>query len=161
MVMAIHKLVIEDYEECDTYSLIAIHCTLEDYRLAYLLNSKLNLKLKRRLKELDFSEAKYSIYEWYDKNKLITWNLVSNICKVEQSQNQESNSLFLNQNHIVTTYNLLSEFKTVNYFLKINHETEFNKENILISTLLSVPQIATAYQIDTKKLKAKTNLIFN
>lgn len=159
--MAIHKIDFEDFEDCDLYALIAIHCSLEDYRLAYLLNNKLNLKLERKSNDLDFSEAKYSIFEWEDKNQLTIWNLVSNICKVEINQNQESESLFYNQNKIVSKYNLLPEHKTVNYLLKINYQMGiFNKETIL-NKLLSIPQIVTAYSLDVKNLRAKTNLIFN
>lgn len=159
--MAIHKLVKEDWEVDDFYSLIAIHCSLEDYRLAYLLNTVLNLKLKRKNKDLDFSEANYSIYEWEDKNQLITWNLVSNICKVEKNNKSDSDSLFNNQSVIVTTYNLIPESKRVNYFLKIDHQSEFYNEKKIVSTLLNVPQIVTAYKLETDHLKSKTNLIFN
>ena len=38
--MAIHKLHIDEFDEVD-YELIAIHTSLEDYRLAYFLNKKL------------------------------------------------------------------------------------------------------------------------
>jgi len=37
--MAVHKIFIEDFEEED-YHLIAIHTTLEDYRLAFFFKSK-------------------------------------------------------------------------------------------------------------------------
>jgi hypothetical protein len=38
--MAIYKLALDDFEEAD-YQLIALHTTLEDYRLAYFINQKL------------------------------------------------------------------------------------------------------------------------
>ena len=38
--MAIHKLIIDDCEEA-SYELLAIHTSLEDYRLAYFINQKL------------------------------------------------------------------------------------------------------------------------
>ena len=52
--MALHKLLVDDFYDA-TYKLIAIHCRLEDYRLAYLLNQSLNLKLERNPNDLDFN----------------------------------------------------------------------------------------------------------
>lgn len=158
--MAIHKLVIEDFEECNSFALIAIHCSLQDYRLAFVLNSELDLELTRKENDLDFSSAQYSIYEWEDNNELITWNLVSNICKIEKNQQIDSSILFKSQNNITATYNLIPEYKSVNYLLKINYQTNFFKEKAIINTLLSIPQIVTAYSIDVENLKTKTNLIF-
>ena len=159
--MAVHKLVLDDLE-CESYQLIAIHCSLEDYRLAYLLNSHLNLKLKRRRHDLDFSVAKYSVFEWEDQTQMLTWNLVSNICKVEESQEEEqyATSLFNNRNSM-KTYSLIPEYKSANYLFKIDCESNFSKEKKTVNTLLSIPQIVTAYSIDTENLKSKTNLIFN
>ena len=159
--MAIHKLVIDDFEEDDSFVLIAIHCSIEDYRLAYILNENLNLKLQRKTSDLDFATASYSIYEWKDINELVTWNLVSNSCKVEEVLSGNSTSLFNNQNQVITTYNLVPEYKAANYFLKISYETDFLTEKEIVNTILSIPQIVTAYTIQLEKLKSKTNLIFN
>ena len=158
--MAIHKLVFDDLE-CDSYQLIAIHCSLEDYRLAYLLNSHLNLRLKRKQNDLDFSVAAYSIFEWEDQNHMRTWNLISNICKVEKNQQeQDTSSLFQDRNSI-QVYNLVPEYKEANYFLKIDCESNASKEKRMVNSILSIPQIVTAYSIDTENLKSKTNLIFD
>ncbi len=159
--MAIHKLVIDDFEEDDSFVLIAIHCSIEDYRLAYVLNENLNLQLKRKPRDLDFSKASYSIFEWEDVNQLVTWNMVSNNCKVEEETNVNSASLFNNQNQVITTYNLVPEYKAANYFLKINYQTEFLKERAIMNTILSISQIVTAYSIHLESIKTKTNLIFN
>ena len=69
--------------------------------------------------------------------------------------------LFETTQSITKTYNLLPELKTVNYLLKIDDELNLAKEKYIINTLLSVPQIATAYTIDQSQLKSKDNLIFN
>ncbi len=63
--MALHKLLVDDFDD-DSYKLIAIHCRLEDYRLAYLLNKYLGLKFKRKDHDIDFKylESSYSIFEW-------------------------------------------------------------------------------------------------
>ena len=44
--MAIHKLQIVDFLSID-YELIAIHTSIEDYRLAYFLNKELEIKLSK------------------------------------------------------------------------------------------------------------------
>ena len=51
--MALHKLHVDDFYD-DSFSLIAIHCSLEDYRLAYLLNKHLNISLVRKPQDLDY-----------------------------------------------------------------------------------------------------------
>ena len=45
--MASHKLILEDdYQE--EFSLIAIHCSEEPYKMAYMLNKHLSLRLSRK-----------------------------------------------------------------------------------------------------------------
>jgi hypothetical protein len=43
--MAIHKLDLGEFDEID-YHLIAIHTSLEDYRLAFFINQKLLINLE-------------------------------------------------------------------------------------------------------------------
>ena len=161
--MAVHKLILDDVFDESVFTLIAIHCTIEDYRLAYLLNKFLRINLCRKRFDLDFKNGKsaYSIYNWEDKKQLIDWNLVSNMCKTNDYTQINSGLLFETTQSITKTYNLLPELKTVNYLLKIDDELNLAKEKYIINTLLSVPQIATAYTIDQSQLKSKDNLIFN
>jgi hypothetical protein len=126
-----------------------------------LLNKKLNLKLRRKEKDLDYSEAKYSIFEWEDSKELITWNVVSNYCRVEKGFENYESSLFSNQSSITKTVHLVPEYKTANYLLKVMNQTVFFNEQEIIDDLLSIPQIVLAYEIETESLKSKTNLIFN
>ena len=51
--MLAHKLVLDDFD--NPFKLIAIHCSSEDYKLAFLLNRHLNLKLARTRKDHDFT----------------------------------------------------------------------------------------------------------
>lgn len=161
--MAVHKLILDDVFDEVCYTLIAIHCTIEDYRLAYLLNSKLGVSLKRKPCDLDLNSGKsaFSIFDWEDKKQLVTWNLVSNICVKEVYQEAKFQSLFNTENKVTKTFNLVPEKKRVNYFLKIENELSENKEKYIINSILNIPQIATAYSIDTSQLKSKDNLIFS
>ena len=52
--MAIHKLDFGEFDEID-YSLIAIHTSLEDYRLAYFINQKLHVNLNKSIKEIQIT----------------------------------------------------------------------------------------------------------
>ncbi|WP_136482203.1 IPExxxVDY family protein [Cognatitamlana onchidii] len=161
--MAVHKFILEDTLDEALYTLIAVHCRLEDYRLAYLINKYLGTALTRKASDLDFNdgEASYAIYEWEDHKQLITWSLVSNICKTEELKEREIRSLFDTQEKIIKTFHLLPEHKTVNFFLKIESDFSFNKEKYIVDSILRIPQVATAYSIDSSKLKSKDNLIFN
>lgn len=161
--MAIHKFILDDSFDEAEYTLVAIHCRLEDYRLAYLLNKYLGVSLTRKPSDLDFKngQVSYSIYEWEDDKQLITWSLVSNICKTEELQQRDYKSLFDTQEKIIKTFHLLPEHKTVNFFLKIESEFSFSKEKYILDSILGIPQIATAYSIDSSQLKSKDNLIFN
>ncbi|MGA1225779.1 MAG: IPExxxVDY family protein [Tamlana sp.] len=162
--MAVHKLILDDAFDEVVYTLVAMHCALEDYRLAYLLNKYLGITLKRKPLDLDYNKGKatYSIYDWEDPKQLVTWSLVSNICKTEISQEETSfKTLFSTKQNITKTSYLLPEHKTVNYFLKIDSEFSFSKEKYILYSILNIPQIATAYCVDSSQLKSKDNLIFN
>jgi len=160
--MALHKLLVDDFYD-DTYALFAIHCTIEDYRVAYLLNQNLQINLKRKPQDLDFKNAavSYSIYEWEDKNQQMTWNLVSNVCKKEEDSETEKGSLFKAKSRVLRTYNLIPEYQKVNYLLKIDNDGNTINEKTIIHKIQKISQIAAVYSIDVMQLKSKDNLIFN
>lgn len=159
--MALHKLLVDDFYD-DSYKLIAIHCGLEDYRLAYLLNSNLDLKLERKDKDLDFQYLKssYSIFEWNNESQYITWNLVSNICKKEEDSLYSSGTLFETNQKMLKTFHLLPEFKKVDYFIKISNEIRNTNERLILGKLHSIPQIITSYAVNPLHIKSKDHLIF-
>ena len=159
--MTKQKFLLDDFGECDSFVLIAIHCTLEDYRLVYLINQKLSLKLRRKEKDLDSSEARYSIFEWNDPKNLSTWNIISNYYRTEQGIEINEGTLFSDQANIVKTFHLVPEYNTANYLLKTTNQTLFFEKNEIIDELLEIPQVVLAYEIKTERLKSKTNLIFN
>jgi len=162
--MAKHKLVLDDVFEEVSFTLIAIHCSLEDYRLAYLLNKNLSIELKRKEEDLDYDyvSASYSIFEWEDLVQQITWNLVGNVCRKESNAlTSSSGSLFGEDEKSMKTLNLIPEYKNVDYLLKISALEEFNEEKSILNKMLEIPNIVTAYSIDAYKLKSRNNLIFN
>ncbi|MBO6879403.1 MULTISPECIES: IPExxxVDY family protein [Winogradskyella] len=158
--MALHKLLVDDFYD-DTYKLIAIHCGLEDYRLAYLLNQSLELNLKRKSKDLDFEYLKssYSIFEWNNVSQFVTWNLVSNVCKKEE-ESLYSTGLFQTNEKVLKTFNLVPEYKRVDYFIKISDEIQNVNEKLILDKLQNIPQIVTSYSVNPIQLKSKDHLIF-
>ena len=160
--MALHKLLVDDFYN-DTFSLLAIHCTIEDYRVAYLLNQYLQINLRRSQQDLDFDYAtsSYSMYEWEDKNQQMIWSLVSNVCKKEEEGIVSTGSLFNKQSKIIKTHNLIPEFKKADYLLKIDNDGNFINEKTIIQKVQEISQIAAVYSIDVSQLKSKENLIFN
>ncbi len=144
--MALHKLLVDDFYD-DTYKLIAIHCRLEDYRLAYLLNKNLDLKLERKPQDLDFKylRSSYSIFEWNNESQYVTWNLVSNICKKEADSLYSSGTLFESSEKVLKTYHLIKEYKKVDYFIKISNEIQNVSEKLILQQL-------NAYSTNSYKL---------
>ncbi|WP_100613577.1 IPExxxVDY family protein [Confluentibacter citreus] len=161
--MAVHKLILDDFFEEAPYTLIAIYCAVEDYRLAYLLNKYLKIHLTRKPSDLDYNNGKstFSIFEWEDPKYLTIWNLVHNVCKSESYQKASQQSLFDSEEKITKTFYLIPEYKQVNYFLKIDNEFDDDQEKLIIDTILKIPQISTSYRIDGNQLKSKNNLIFS
>jgi len=159
--MALHKLLVDDFYD-DTYKLIAIHCRLEDYRLAYLLNKNLGLNLKRKAEDLDFKYLKssYSIFEWENALEYIRWNLISNVCKNEEDSLYSTGTLFENNEKVLKTFNLISEYSKVDYFIKISEEIQNVNEKLILYKLQNIPQIITSYTVDPLKIKSKDHLIF-
>ena len=158
--MTISKLNLED-SFSEEFSLLAIHTDLEDFRLAYFLNKKLGLNLSRKEFDLNFIDSKgnFSVFEYIDQDSFLKWNLISNIYNHNFTTHINSNDLFELSNELVKKFNLLSEYKNVNFLLKLeNNENQVDLEDI-IKKIKNIPQIITLYNIN-KDLKNKENLIF-
>jgi len=157
----IHKLNIQDFNEVD-YTLIAIHTTLEDYHLAFLINSRLKISLKRDKEEVisytDFGEAAFSKFSFEDEKHGLLWNLIQNQKWIESTRQERGAFVFEEpQKHKVF---FMPEFKNVDYFLKIE-ETETDREAVEISTKIQeIDKVTAAFIIDTERIKSKNNLIF-
>jgi len=162
--MAVHKLDFDDFDEID-YHLIAIHTSLEDYRLAYFINQKLTINLGINKDQIQINikegETKFSRFYYYNIEKGIYWNLIQNKNEVIQQKNEIRQNLFSNINvEVSTKVYLLPEFKKVDYFLKIeNVDEEINGAKIQL-LLNTIENITTAYTVETNKIKSKNNLIF-
>ena len=164
MNMAIHKLDFGEFDEID-YSLIAIHTTLEDYRLAYFINQRLHVNLNKSSKEIQITdkegEVYFSRFHYYQKKKDISWDLIQNINEVIQKKIEDNRDLFTNFDlEVAKKVYMIPEFKKVNYFLKIENSEDNTNLLEIQNELNSIDQIATNYIVDINKIKSKNNLIF-
>jgi hypothetical protein len=162
--MAIHKIFIEDFEEED-YHLIALHTSIEDYRLAYFLNRELGIELNKSKYDIPLQIKKvktsFARFTFEDEKKLILWDLVQNKNEIQNTENVSTIDLFSNtKNSFTTSAYLLPEYNKVDFFIKIeNAANEINIDDI-ISIISKIDAINLVYSIEKYKIKSKNNLIF-
>lgn len=163
--MANHKLIFdEDFEE--HFKLIAIHCSEEAYKMAYLMNQHLNLRLKRKQTDLDFSTEglliTFPLYDFEDAHKYTHFYLVANKCRSVEASLQSSGGLFA---ELVaeksTVHYLIPEFKKVDYILKIYSDFETVPLRKFLSEINEIKQVISAYTLEIDTVKSKNNLIFD
>jgi hypothetical protein len=162
--MAVHKLNIEDFEENDYY-VIAIHSSLEDYRLAYYLNRELGISLSKNKFDIGTQIKKvktsFTRFTFDDEQKLVLWDLVENKKVVETNEIDSNIDLFSNtKSSFSTTTYLLPEYKKVDFFIKIeNAESEIDLDKV-ISKISKIEAIKLVYSLAKENIKSKNNLIF-
>lgn len=162
--MAIHRLDLDEFDEIDYY-LMAIHTSLEDYRLAYFINKNLPINLSKNKNEIHVQtkegEANFSRFYYYDAEKTVSWNLIQNKNEIISVSRNNSQDLFSNEtSEVSTTIHLLPEFKKVDFFLKIENSEEALDFSEIQQQLNTIESIAAIYAVDTDKIKSKNNLIF-
>ena len=161
--MAIHKLDLDEFDEID-YHLIAIHTTLEDYRLAYFINQHLPVNLSKSNEEILISikegETQFSRFYFDDEDNFVSWNLIQNKNEVVGQNEIINQDLFSNSSQVVATkVFLLPELKKVDYFLKIESDDDLDLAGI-VKKLKSIKSLSTVYLVETETIKSKNNLIF-
>jgi hypothetical protein len=162
--MALIKLHLDEFEEVD-YELIAIHSTLEDYRMAFFINQKLPIMLSKCKEEIIVKakneEVLFSKFVFDDSSNDQLWTLIQNKNEIITKEKTKNQTLFLNSEvEIETKVYLLPELKKVDYFLKIeNNQSDATLEET-ISKLLDIKRISTAYKVEVNSIKSKNNLIF-
>ena len=161
--MAIHKLDLDEFDEID-YHLIAIHTTLEDYRLAYFINQHLPVNLSKSNEEILISikegETQFSRFYYDDEDNFVSWNLIQNKNEVIGRNEIINQDLFSNSSQeVATKVFLLPELKKVDYFLKIESDDDLEIQAI-VKKLKTIKSLSTVYVVETETIKSKNNLIF-
>ena len=160
--MAIHRLHFEEFDEVD-YELIAIHTSLEDYRLAYFLNQKLPILLSKNKNEIQVTSkdgaAFFSRFIFENPEKDSYWNLIQNKNEVVLNSNETNQNLFENtMMSVATKVFVLPEMKKVDFFLKIENPEVATDQ--IIKKINSIKSLSAAYSVETNLIKSKNNLIF-
>lgn len=163
--MANHKLILDD-DMGEDFSLIAIHCSEEAFKMAYLLNKYVPLRLQRRRRDLDYSkdglEITFPLFDFEDETQYTTYHLVANKCKTVAAHTVASGGLFGGEltEEVVTKY-LLPEFKKVDFFLKISSEYDTKPIKKLLMQLNEINQVISAFIVEVSEVKLRENLIFD
>lgn len=162
--MAVLKLHLDEFDEVD-YELIAIHSSVEDFRLAYFINQMLPIVLSKSKDEVGVmvkeGEAFFSKFTFDDNKNDILWSLIQNKNDIIIQQKSTSQNLFLNTSiETLRKVHLISDLKKVDYFLKIeNNNNTFLLEEI-VTKLNKIERISAVYAVVPEKIKSKNNLIF-
>lgn len=148
-----------DYEH--DYTLIGIHTSLEDYRLAYLLNKTLNIQFRRYKEDLDLIEksekSSFSIFIFDDIKNMTTWTLISNKNIPTENISEPTDSLF---GRVQKSVFLIPEKRTVDYLIRIDGIFPATYTKSIIETIKKINHIITLYTIDPLDLKSRDHLIF-
>ena len=155
-----HKLNLNQFPE--NYHLIAIHSNLDEFRLAFFLNKKLNIRLKRKNKDIYFAEqdSNFSSYEFLDNTKYLKWIFFSNKSLVPKKTSDDNLSLFGEGNTVLNEMNLLNHQKSVDFFLVIENIVNETYINKLLKKISDISGVITTF-VSENKLENKENLIFS
>ena len=163
--MGTYKLVLDD-DFAEDFSLIAIHCSEEPYKVAYILNQFAQLKLRREKVDLSYTsktmEMTFPLFGYENHIEYTDFSLVANKCKSAVTKTNNNGELFGNskEKETIITY-LIPELKKVDYFLKIQSDFDNPATKVLINQINDIKQIISAYQVAPETLKSKDNLIFD
>ncbi len=162
--MSALRLHIEEFDDID-FQLVAIHTSLEDFRLAYFINQVAALNLSKCNSEIniknEIGETTFTHFIFEDEKKDVCWNLIQNKTEILSTKNQRGQGLFAEtEQQVLTKIYLLPEYRKVDYFLKIENVHENESVQTVLSKINTIDRVNTAYLVDPEKIKSKNNLIF-
>ncbi|QYS88176.1 IPExxxVDY family protein [Flavobacterium davisii] len=156
-----HQIHLGDFDQVD-YDLLAIHTSLEDYRLAYKINQNLGILLSKNENEIPVEINKqlatFSRFTYEDDEAMMIWDLIQNKQEIELPSSVIGNSLF-QENSIITRVNLVTDLKKVDFVLKIEHDEQIEIKEIIYK-LNKIDLISAVYEVNPNEIKSKNNLIF-
>ena len=163
--MTHYKLHLEDDAD-ENYILIAIHCSEEPYKMAFMLNKHLNMQLERRKSDLQLitkeSIASFAIFEFENLKQETHYFLFENKCALNLAKTVVLGGLFdKEETGKIAFVHVLPEFKKVDYFLKIESEETSVPLRKILAQLNEINVVISAYVIENTTIKSYNNLIFN
>ena len=155
-----YKLGLDSFQK--KFSLIGISSTLEAYKLAYLINKKLNINFKKLRSDvtLNFRENKlnFELFRYEDHKTESALYLVQNKSKFNALRKVETNSLFEVEQTIYKY--LIQSHKQAEYLLKLEDDLNHYNSKRLATQLNEIPQLISAFEIPYEEIKSSENLIF-
>lgn len=148
----------------DSYSeeklLFAIQSNLEDYRLAYFINTNLQIQLSKERKEIALSskttESQFCHYTYIDEENSLVWRLIGNHSTVSHKKEELTthNDLFSQtEEKVALTSFLIPELKRFDYLLVIEDCDDFFDADSIANTLENTPQVSAVYQAEWEFIK--------
>ena len=148
-----YRLSSDDLE--NDYTLIGIHSNIETYKLAFKINQKLKIQLKRCSYDISFKD-KNSIFDLY-KHSSETYNTKLYLILNKSFNDRKIKGQLLFEN-LSESFFLIPELKKVEFLLKIE-SGGFNIQNLL-KKLNELDSIISCYRAKITAVKSKYNLIF-
>lgn len=160
MILNSHKLNLNQFS--DNYHVIAIHSDLEEFRLAFFLNQKLDINLKRKRKDISLIEIKanYSVFEYLNEAMYLNWIFFSNKSLMSNKITNEESGLFSQESFFQNEVSLIKNPKDVDYFLIIENVKNKTYVKKVLKKISEIRGVITSF-ISEKKLENKENLIFS
>lgn len=143
----------------DTFFLEGVCSSDEDYQIAFQLNQILDSSFYRSKQDLDFHNTNvfFSRFIWEKETEGIIAEMFSNkFQKVLSSKEKLNNTLFDTPNR--KEVYLLTEFKQLDFIIKVNDRITLNK---IRSALQKLSNIALHYTIENDKIQNRLHLIFD
>ena len=163
----IKKNICIDFEYDYDFLLIGICSPLKDYQLCYKLNQELDASLTRC--DLDIAmnfedaveQAFFSLYEYWDEQYQNQWYLIANKCQIECKNEQKKQATIFDgfiENQKKIKY-LTPENSKIDYYIQVHGIFNNEAKNSLLEHIKSLDRVVSTYEIDTKGLRSKENLI--
>ena len=148
-----HRLSSDDLE--NDYTLIAIHSNTEPYKLAFKINQKLKIQLKRCSYDVSFdgNSSMFNLYKHISETYNTKLYLILN--KSISEKKIKDQLLFEN---LSESFFLIPELKKVEFLIKIEGGG-FNIQNLL-KKLNELDSVISCYKAKITAAKSKYNLIF-
>ena len=151
--MPTHRLSSDDLEK--DYKLIAIHSDIEPYKLAFEINKKLKIQLKRSSFDISFKNQS-SIFDLY-KHISEVFNTKLYLILNKSTDKKKTKGQLLFENFDEQSF-LIPELRKAQYLLKIEGGG-FDIDNLL-KKLNEIDNVISTYRTEVSSIKSKHNLIF-
>lgn len=149
----------------EDFVLLGIKSNAEDFRLAYLINLQMSLRLERQ-EDILLNDKKgqghFGLYHYIDQKFALNWRLISNDSQFHtQTKRVNSFSLFDEvEEPIDSSIKFVPELKRFDYLLHIDNTDEAFEVDDVIENLQKIHIITTIYQADIDQIKNIKHLIF-